>query len=151
ERKAQKNWGEFIKLDTQGTEFEILQGARKTLKARTVAVLAEVEFCQAYAGQRLFSEVELLLRSLGFSFYGFTTFHVRSRKLLEKSREGGRERAFYADAVFFKDPLPGGPPGAALSERGQRLLFCCALLLGYHDFALELALETWAKGPEAAR
>jgi len=66
-------WGEFLKLDTQGTEFEILQGAERTLAERTVAVFCEVEFFQVMEGQKLFSDVELFLREHGFAFYGFAT------------------------------------------------------------------------------
>ena len=58
---------------------------------------------------------------------------------------------FYADAVFFKDPLPGGPQREPLSMRGNHVLFACTILLGYYDFALELALATWAFGVEATR
>jgi FkbM family methyltransferase len=77
-------WGEFIKLDTQGTEFEILQGSKRTLDERTVAVVTEVAFCEIYKGQKLFSDVEMLLREHGFSFYGFPVIHGRSCKLLDK-------------------------------------------------------------------
>lgn len=148
-RAKQPHWGEFLKLDTQGTEHEILEGARRTLKERTVAVVCEVEFCALYAGQRLFSDVELLLRNQGFSFYGFTAFAFRGRKFLDKTRERGRERALHADAVFFKDPLPGG--GAPdLSPRGRAIVFVCAALMGFHDYAVELARDLWS-GPEARR
>jgi len=144
-------WGEFIKLDTQGTEFEILQGARRTLSERTVAIYTEIEFCQVYEGQKLFSEVEIFLREYGFSFYGFATMGSRSCKQLDKRLEAGRERSIWGDAVFFKDPLPGGVQVTPLSVRGNHVLFTCALLLGYYDFALELALATWASGDEAKR
>ena len=150
-RGAETHWGELIKLDTQGTELEILRGAERTLAERTVAVLTEVAFCEIYAGQALFSEIELWLRERGFSFYGFSALHYRSRKLLDKRLEAGRERALWSDAVFFRDPLPGGPPTARLSDRQLHVLFCCALLLGYFDFALELAGETWAGAEERAR
>lgn len=150
-RPTEDNWGEFLKLDTQGTEFEILKGAHRTLSERTVAIFTEVAFCQLYEGQKLFSEMELLLRDYGFSFYGFATLHQRSRKRLDKRIEIGQERTIWADAVFFKDPLPGGAKQVSLSERGNYVLFTCALLLGYYDFALELALETWAVGDEAKR
>lgn len=142
-------WGEFLKLDTQGTEFEILEGAERTLAERTVAVFCEVEFFQVMEGQRLFSDVELFLRERGFAFYGFATTGHRSCKLLDKHIGAGRERLFYADAVFFKDPLRGGPQREPLSERGNHVLFACAMLLGYYDFALESALHTWAKGAQA--
>ncbi len=144
-------WGEFLKLDTQGTEYEILEGCGRTLRERTVAVITEVEFFQIYEGQRLFSDVELLLRKHGFSFYGFNTLHYRSCRQLDKRREVGRERTFHTDAIFFKDPLPGGPFRGGLSARQQHVLFVCALLTDYYDFALELACTTWARGEEADR
>ena len=150
-RQSEEYWGEFLKLDTQGTELEILKGARRTLSERSVAVFSEVEFCQIYEGQKLFSDIELYLREFGFSFYGFTKIGQRSCKRLDKRSEIGRERVLYADAVFLKDPLPGGFQQIPLSRRGNYVLFACSLLLGYHDFALELALSTWAKGDEAKR
>lgn len=137
------HWGEFIKVDTQGTEYEILAGAKRTLAERTVAVVAEVSFCELYKGQKLFSEVEMLLRESGFSFFGFMPIHGRSRKLLDKRVHVTAERALYADAVFFKDPLPGGPKQVELPLRQVHALFSVALLLNYYDYALELARETW--------
>lgn len=143
-------WGEFLKLDTQGTEYEILQGATRTLAERSVAVITEVAFCELYRGQKLFSEVEQLLRAQGFSFYGFMPIHGRSRKQLDKRGSVTAERALYTDAVFFKDPLPGGPKPVTLSGRQTRVLFTVALLLHFYDFALELARETWLKDASAA-
>jgi FkbM family methyltransferase len=143
------HFGELIKIDTQGTEYEILEGAARTLEERCVAVVAEVWFCEVYKGVKQFSEVEQLLRKHGFSFYGFASWHLRSRRQLDKRHEIGRERALYADAVFLKDPLPGGPRPVSLDRRATGMLFLCALLFGYYDFALELALATWAKDDPA--
>lgn len=139
-RRDQPSWGEVIKLDTQGTEYEVMSGAARTLRERTVAVMTEVSFCPLYVGQKLFSEVELLLRGHGFAFYGFDLFRNRSCGELDKRVYGGRERAIQADAVFFKDTLGGDlAAGVALSERASAVLFATTLVLGYHDFALELA------------
>lgn len=143
-RGNETHWGEFIKLDTQGTEYEILMGSLKTLSERTVAIVTEVAFCELYQDQKLFSEIEILLRKQGFTFYGFHTMHTRSLKQLDKTRQMGIERAMYADAVFFKDPLAGSFYQKSLTERGVFVLFVCALLLKYYDFALELAMKTWA-------
>ncbi|MFC1811234.1 FkbM family methyltransferase [Thermodesulfobacteriota bacterium] len=143
--------GEFIKLDAQGVEWEVLNGAEKTLWGRTVAILVEVNFVPFYSDQKLFSEIEMFLRERGFYFYGFQGLHYRSCKRLNKMVEAGRERVFWADAVFFKDPLANDVRQKPLSDRSNYVLFACALLTGYYDFALEVALKTWAQGEEARR
>lgn len=152
ERRDETFWGELLKLDTQGTEYEILAGSCRTLAERTVAIVSEVSFCELYRGQRLFSEVEMLLRQQGFAFYGFASLHHRSQRMLDKKTAAGRERLMYADAVFLRDPLPGGPAATLPNDpRRSHALFTGALLLGYGDFALELARATWADGAERAR
>lgn len=149
-RAGEGFWGEVVKTDAQGCDHDILAGATRTLAERTVALVVESIFLEAYAGQPRFSETELLLREAGFAFYGFLTLNTRSRRLVDKTRAHGRERLFYADAVFLRDPLPSGG-GRPLDLRQQHVLFCAALALGYLDFALDLALSTWAAGdPEEA-
>jgi len=138
--------GEIIKLDVQGTELDVLSGSRRTLEVDTVAVISEVEFVQIYEGQRLFSDVEKMLRDVGFSFYGFHGgIHYRSKKKIDKRTERGRERALWADAIFFKDPLDGRRQ--FFSTRQYHVLYCAALLLEYYDFALELA-RCWGNSDE---
>lgn len=145
-------WGEFLKIDTQGTEYQILRGAQSTLKERTMAIATEVEFFQLYEGQKLFSDMEIYLRSLGFSFYGFMDLHHRSLKQLDKRRENGNERAFFANAVFLKDPFSLSGGAAAMDERRAQTLFLSALMLGYFDFALEIVSKNWSeKDPSEAK
>jgi FkbM family methyltransferase len=139
---------ELIKIDTQGTELEILSQARRTLEDGTVAILAEVSFSPFYESHSLFSELELFLRGEGFSFHGFDRLHYRSRKSLDKHRQHGRERLLYSDAVFFRDPFDH--PESKFSARNLQALFLGAALLGYHDFALELAPRVAATPEERA-
>lgn len=56
---------DFLKLDTQGSELDILRGADRALAgARLVEV--EVEFNPIYRGQPLFGDVDRFLRDRGF-------------------------------------------------------------------------------------
>lgn len=128
---------EFIKLDTQGSEYEILEGALKTLSAQTMCIVSEVQFFDIYNGQKLFSDMEKLLKNQGFSFYGFRAFHFRSAKKIDRKKMLSAERAFYADAIFFKDPLDDLNV-KALTQRQLVALLGSATLLGYYDFCLEL-------------
>jgi FkbM family methyltransferase len=138
-RQSESEWGEAIKIDTQGTEYEILLGAARTLRERTMFVCVEVSFCELYVGQKLFSDVELLLRQHGFAFYGFDRTFNRSRKSLDKRNCWGRERPIQADAYFFKDPFDRNPDFVRPANRRiWTILAAFAFMTGYHDFALEL-------------
>jgi FkbM family methyltransferase len=137
-RAAEPDWGEALKIDTQGTEYEILLGARRTLQERALFLCVEVSFCELYDGQKLFSDVELLLRQAGFSFYGFDRLFNRSRKTLDKRSHWGRERTIQADAYFFKDPFDRPANEQAFTTRALATLAVFALTTGYHDFAIEL-------------
>lgn len=56
---------DFLKIDTQGSELDVLKGCGSLL-AEMRAVEVEVEFNPMYLQQPIFSEVDLYLRSQGF-------------------------------------------------------------------------------------
>ena len=147
---AEAPFGEVLKLDTQGSEHEILEGAPRVLRERCVAVLCEVEFFQVYRGQKTLSDIDLLLRKHGFSLYGLYP-HYRSTKSLDPSREHTEERLMWADAVFFKDPLDDLDAGKTLAPRAIDCLILAAWLTGFYDFAIELSQKcvSEADGREA--
>lgn len=134
ERMANKNYGEILKIDTQGAELKILQGAERTLEERTTCILCEAAFFTPYENVTLFSELEIFLRNKGFTFYAFLDFQQRSTKRMDKFEKIGRERFMQADALFFKDPLH---TNKKFNGRYQSLIVA-ALLFGYYDFALEI-------------
>jgi hypothetical protein len=67
--------------------------------------------------------------------------------MLDKKRFMGRERLLHADAIFFKDPLERRQ--SAMAPRHRHVVFACALLCGFFDFALEL-VEAGLAGADAA-
>lgn len=63
------NFIDFLKLDTQGTELEILKGSIDKLIDKKIGVIyAEVTFIEAYKKQNLFSDLDIFLRTLGYEF-----------------------------------------------------------------------------------
>jgi FkbM family methyltransferase len=132
-----KHAGEIVKIDTQGAELSVLKGAVKTLATNTVSLFVEVEFLQIYEGQPLFSDVEAYLRDQGFSFYGFDKLHFRSTRRNNPSvAPRSRERVYWADAIFFKDPFSSA--AQSLTLRQSYALLISAILFRYTDFALEI-------------
>ncbi len=123
--------GEFLKLDTQGTEYEILSGAVRTLHEHTAAIYCEVEFAEIYKNQHLFGDIQTFLRGHYFSFIGFDNMSYRSRTPWK-----GRERLLHADALFIKDPIEH-----ALTPRQNAVAAMACMLCGYDDFAKEIIDE----------
>lgn len=60
-----------IKLDTQGTEIDILRGGEMCLRRSIFAVEAEVEFLPFYKHQALFTDVHQYLSGLGFQLMDY--------------------------------------------------------------------------------
>ena len=120
-------WVDFIKLDTQGSELDILRGAERTLAGPLLGLELEVEFVPIYDRQPLFSDIDAHLRERGFEFVDFSTiynhgdvtFSLRGTRGYPNLREffrawGGRLRApdgalrggkqlIYGDAIYLRN------------------------------------------------
>lgn len=114
---------DFLKIDTQGSELEILeQGFRLNLE-ELIGLEVEVEFVELYKGQPLFSEVEVFLRNKGFELFGLK----RHRWKMHDGRtclHGTGGRMTFGDALFFHSrifekglPLSAGEKATAICNR----------------------------------
>ncbi len=137
DKMRQTDWGDFIKIDTQGTEYEILEGARKTLQNASL-VVCEVSFLELYVGQKLFSDIEILLRDQGLHFYGWGREDRRSTNRIDKTASLVKERMWQADAFFIRDPFSSGAT-LDLSDRDVAKLIMAGIVTSFFDFALECA------------
>lgn len=107
---------DYIKIDTQGSELEILKGADDLLYT-TRCIDIEVEFNPIYEGQTLFGETDIYLRSKGFVLWRLSnlvhyslggeslaleepnTVHFDTNHRLEAQAYGGQ--LFWADARYI--------------------------------------------------
>ena len=88
---------DFIKVDTQGIELDIMKGATETISNPVTGLEIEIEFAEIYKGQHLFGDVNAFLREHGFVFWGFTqTMHWRKKKFF------GNGQLVAANALYFK-------------------------------------------------
>ncbi|HKX00350.1 MAG TPA: FkbM family methyltransferase [Bryobacteraceae bacterium] len=95
---------DFLKLDVQGAERDVIEGAASVL-GHTLAVHTEVEFVPLYAGQPLFAEVDQALRRNGFCFHRFAGLAGRTFKPLvyQNNPNAMLSQALWADAVYVRD------------------------------------------------
>jgi FkbM family methyltransferase len=81
----------FVKIDTQGFEWQVLNGAPETL-ARTRGIVIELSLVPLYSGQRLWRDLVDRLDREGFALWGIQPGFV-------DPRDG---RTLQIDAVFFR-------------------------------------------------
>lgn len=130
----------FIKLDTQGSELDILKSGAALLEGAVQGVFIEVEFRQFYQRQPLFSEVEKFLRKAGFELIGLDS--VSRRRATTGLRLGySRRELTWAHALFIKKrPNPKAADEQAIFERLIRQI-AIAIASEHFDFAAERLLH----------
>ena len=62
---------DFLSLDTQGSELQIIEGACNTIAHTVVGLIVEVEFIELYKNVSRFGEIASLLEKLGFQLARF--------------------------------------------------------------------------------
>lgn len=141
-----------IKLDTQGSELDILRGATEILK--TVSLIdIEVEFNELYDGQPLFCDVDRFLRDHGFVLWRMSNLAHYSNGLVESSNSGiliasdpgsfqtieqDNGQLFWAQAHYVRREFAPTEPDAELDR--ERALKAAILVgqYGHWDLSLEI-------------
>jgi FkbM family methyltransferase len=124
----------FLKLDTQGTELDILESGTALLPS-LLGIHTESLLQPFYRGQSLFADVDAFLRLHGFTLFSLCRTAVR--------RAGYRAELFsrrvvvWAHCLYFREP--GALPPAGV-ERREALVRLLGLALAFHhnDLAFEV-------------
>jgi FkbM family methyltransferase len=94
---------DFLKVDVQGAELLVLEGAVQRLRA-TLAVHIEVEFVPLYKDQPLFADVDSFLREQGFVFHTLIPSGRTFKPVVVNNNPNGWARQIlWADAVYVRD------------------------------------------------
>ena len=84
----------FIKLDTQGSDLPILQGAGDVLDS-VIGIEIEVLFAELYKGQPFAGDIDTWLRSKEFELHDINRFYWRD--LVD-----GDIRLIFGEALYFR-------------------------------------------------
>ena len=120
---------DILKLDTQGNEYEILQGAKKSL-SKTLIVETETMFYQMYSGQKLASDIMNFMKLNGFDILYLNRVFSSSKSFSGLSR----------GQIIFGEILFGLSRERALKLNIEKKLKYCILLINYGhiDFAFDI-------------
>ena len=124
---------DFIKLDTQGTELQILKGSVAALQTCSM-VEVEVEFIKMYEGQSLFSDVMNFMLEQGFDLFYLNRVFSQRRGFA----------AFAKGQMTFGDALFVRREDRIQHYSCEKLLKFISLLInyGYLDVANALSADS---------
>ena len=117
---------DILKIDTQGSEFEILSslGAH-----RPFLICSECSTTELYKNQKTFFSIGMMLENLGYF-----PIHLMERQLLPKTATKWRgSLQIHGDVIFVPD---NSANGRAIIERDVEKWFAALCMHGYMDFAL---------------
>ena len=157
-RNALREFGvghiDFIKLDVEGAELDVLAGGQDYLKdGRLLGVLSEIRFQEEINGSPTFSELDQFLRGFGLRLFDLQ-FHHQSRHVLPypglsdyRTPQGERFFAYTdrgqimdGDALYFRDLMvPANQQHRAAASVAQLLKAAAFLeIYSFNDCAAEL-------------
>ena len=93
---------DFLSIDAQGAELEIIRGASRMLTNSIVGIVCEVEFSELYEGQSLFCDTQNYLRDNKFRFCQMYSKHNMNTVpyVIKLQGEGFHT---VGEALFFKN------------------------------------------------
>jgi FkbM family methyltransferase len=128
---------DFLQIDVQGADLQVLEGAGWLLERSILAVQVEVEFSSLYRGQPLFADVDQFMRNQGFTFFDLDPgYRVRARSPIQSTDRGGQ--LLWGDAFYFRDLIQAGVESPLNTPEQIFKLACIADVLEFPDYALEL-------------
>ncbi|MCA3262815.1 MAG: FkbM family methyltransferase [Telmatospirillum sp.] len=145
---------ELIKLDTQGSELDILRSLDEPGWSDVIAVETEVEFAELYSNQPLFRDVDAFMAERGFYLLDLRThraylhrngrsdYYIRSRFDFSAPSSEFSARLLAGDALYIRAFPDGVPPDAARVGK-LALVFC---IYHFFDQAIALAEKAMSKG-----
>ncbi len=139
---------DFVKVDTDGHDYEVLCGARGILQShRVLGLMIEAQFHGVtHMHSNLFANIDRLLRELGFSLFDLEMYRYTravlpghfTHSIAAQTHEG---QVLWGDALYLRDL---GAPGyeerwqPCLSTAKLLKLICLFEMFGFADCAAEV-------------
>ncbi|MBA1146041.1 FkbM family methyltransferase [Ectothiorhodospiraceae bacterium WFHF3C12] len=131
---------DFLKIDVQGGELAVLEGARRTLR-KTLVVHTEAFFVPFYVDAPLFSEIDTELRAQGFELIDLSPRGRRYSSVGSRAEPyppGEKctpSRLVWAEVIYFNVRLFNGD---ATSEELRRAAYVADVNYGKYDLSAHL-------------
>ena len=129
---------DFLHLDVQGGELNVLQGADGILNNSVLGLMTEVEFTEIYTGQPLFSDVDIYLRNQGLTLFDFGSMYRDRRRDIPVISQSHPGALIWSDAFYFRDLMRSDLSPSLKTPEKLLKLACLADVMKFPDYALEI-------------
>jgi FkbM family methyltransferase len=128
---------DFLQIDVQGADLDVLKGASWILERSILAVKIEVYFFPFYVGQPLFPDVDSFLRNHGFSLFDLLVgrYNRTNSPIQSKAHPG---HIIWGDCIYIRDLIDQTTSSLPKTPAQIFKLACIADVMHFHDYALEL-------------
>ena len=127
----------FVKLDTQGTELDILQSGPRLVAGPLLGVYAELSFHPFYKGQPVFADVDSHLRQQGFTLCSL--HRTMLRRAGYQPPRYSRRIVTWAHCLYLREPA-SLVAGASADPHALPRLLGLAAAFQHFDLAFEIAV-----------
>jgi FkbM family methyltransferase len=135
---------DFIKVDVEGAELAVLEGARRLLSESILGLSIEIFFQPYRVGQPTFAEIDGYLKQFNFSL-----FNLEPERWVRKTLASHEQNTWYrsgqmmwAQAIYFKDIVPELSMDTAAITGDTRMkalkLATLAEVFGFPDYSIEI-------------
>jgi FkbM family methyltransferase len=131
---------DFIKIDAEGADLEILKGANKLLKDSCLGIEVEVSFINRHLKAPLFSDIDIYLRNLDFFL-----IDLKTEKWIKKNNcfsTTTNPQLIWGNAVFLLSKQGLLKKMINSSDKKREIIFTKYLIIlliySFHDYAIEL-------------
>ncbi len=123
---------DFIKLDIHGSEYEALEGARRSLNEKTQGVLVETWTLPVHQGQKTSAQVDMLLNQ--FHFFAFNHQVLGGWERKYSNLVQSKEQCIAHETLYFSYEIK-----EKIKDKKQAMKYVAlANLWGFNSYALEL-------------
>lgn len=139
---------DFLKIDTHGAEYEILQGANVSLRSNIFGVLIETWTSEVHRGQYLTGDILSMMAGMGFSLFDINVAAAWRRQTAATLKLFGKQQIIGLDLLFFKEPAMW--LSRTNTNQKTKIIKAAAIaeVYGFPDYAIELLNAEIERSPD---
>ncbi len=132
---------DFIKIDTEGNELAVLQGASQTLSGPIFGIELEIYFAQIRHGIPLFSDIDQYLKDYNFELFDLRRIYWKTA--IGEKYGNDKGRLIVGDALYLKNIESfyrdvSRYENESMEKRKIIKAIAVCVIYGYFDYALQL-------------